>query len=197
MSQEELTRFGRRLREARVARGMTQAELAGPKFSHAYISVLEAGRREPSRSALQYLAERLGVSVEELSGEKGARWSLELAADLRNTGLHEEGRNLLEKTLENLERDKELHPRVLLALHRELALIDADHRPESARSHLLRVLELASDDDSLIAQRGEASARLAELLLQEGDRDQALEHYRTSSTMLLELVSRSPALSAR
>ena len=50
LTQEELTRIGRRLRELRLATGMTQAELAGTRFSHAYVSVLEAGnasRLEP------------------------------------------------------------------------------------------------------------------------------------------------------
>lgn len=194
MSQEELARLGRRLRELRIAAGLTQAELAGSRFSHAYVSVLEAGRREPSRTAVDYFAQRLGVPSEELWGEKGASWAIELADDLRAEGLHDESRALLEKTLGNLERDRELHPRVLVALHRELAAIELDERPESARIHLLKALQLAQDDDSLIAERGEINAHLAELLLREGDRDQALEHYKTSSNLLLEFVNRSAAL---
>lgn len=45
---------------------MTQGELASSKYSAAYISSLEAGRRRPSAKALAHLAESLGVTSEEL-----------------------------------------------------------------------------------------------------------------------------------
>ena len=41
--------LGRRMRRLRLARGMTQKELADPKYSYAYVSTIEAGRRTPSR----------------------------------------------------------------------------------------------------------------------------------------------------
>ncbi|MDQ3982501.1 MAG: helix-turn-helix domain-containing protein [Actinomycetota bacterium] len=194
MSQEELKRVGRRLRELRRAAGLTQAELAGRRFSHAYVSVLEAGRREPSRAAVDYFAQRLGVSVEELWSEKGASWALQMAEDLREGGLHAEGRTLLEKTLANLERDRELHPRVLVVLHRELARIDLSEDPASAAAHLQKCIELAGDDDSMLAERAEAHAGLAELLLREGNVDEAVDRYQKSTSLLLELVGRRPSL---
>lgn len=192
MSEEELARVGRRLRELRLHAGMTQAELAGRRFSHAYVSVLEAGRREPSRAAIDYFAQRLGVAVEELWSEKGASWALEMAEDLRAGGQHAEGRALLEKTLGNLERDRELHPRVLVVLHRELARVDIADDPASAAVHLEKCLELAGDDDSMLAERAEAHAGLGELLVREGKTADALQRYRTATSLLLELVGRSP-----
>ncbi len=194
MSQEELVRVGRRLRELRLAAGMTQAELAGRRFSHAYVSVLEAGRREPSRAAVDYFAQRLGVAVEELWSEKGASWALQMAEDLRSEGLHTESRELLAKTLGNLERDRELHPRVLVVLHRELARIDIADDPQSAAEHLQRCLELAGDDDSMLAERAEAHAGLGELLARDGKTVAALDEYRKASSLLLELVGRRPSL---
>lgn len=194
MSQEELTRVGRRLRELRLAAGMTQAELAGHRFSHAYVSVLEAGRREPSRAAIDYFAQRLGVAVEELWSEKGASWALQMADDLRSEGLHAEGRELLAKTLGNLERDRELHPRVLVVLHREMARIEADADPASAAEHLQRCLELAGDDDTLLAERADAHAGLGELALRDANESEALEQYRRATSLLLELVARRPSL---
>ncbi|MDQ3952749.1 MAG: helix-turn-helix domain-containing protein [Actinomycetota bacterium] len=190
MSQEELIRVGRRLRELRLAAGLTQAELAGRRFSHAYVSVLEAGRREPSRAAVDYFAQRLGVAVEELWSEKGASWALKMAEDLRADGLHEQSRELLARTLGNLERDRELHPRVLVVLHRELARVDMATDPASATTHLQRCLELAGDDDSMLAERAEAHAGLGALLLQEGKRDEAVAEYQRATSLLLELVGR-------
>jgi transcriptional regulator with XRE-family HTH domain len=58
--------IGQRLRRLRLARGLSQRELAGPGVSYAYISRIEAGARRPSVKALRMLAPKLGVSVEYL-----------------------------------------------------------------------------------------------------------------------------------
>lgn len=55
--------LGQRLRAARLARGMTQGELAAPDYSIGYISRIESGTRQPSDSVLSALASRLQVSV--------------------------------------------------------------------------------------------------------------------------------------
>ncbi|MET7829276.1 MULTISPECIES: helix-turn-helix domain-containing protein [Streptomyces] len=55
--------FGRRLRQLRQQRGMTQAELSGPGLSTAYISRLESGDRPPTERAAEHLAQSLDVSV--------------------------------------------------------------------------------------------------------------------------------------
>lgn len=51
---------GRRVRAAREARGLSQAEVGQP-FSRAFISLVEAGRTVPSLPALMHIAERLGI----------------------------------------------------------------------------------------------------------------------------------------
>lgn len=58
--------IGTRLRRLRIARGLTQKELAAPKYTHAYVSTIEAGRRRPSKEALEHFAAKLGLEVEEL-----------------------------------------------------------------------------------------------------------------------------------
>ena len=194
MSEGELLRVGRRLRELRLRAGLTQAELAGRHFSHAYVSVLEAGRREPSKAAVEYFAQRLGVAVEEIWGEKGASWAIQMALDLRADGLHDESRDLLERTLTNLERDRELDPRVLVVLHRELARIDQDRDAERAKAHLARALELAGEREALMAERAELLVMLADLLDAEGLADEARRHLRTGAHLLLELLERRAEL---
>ncbi len=57
---------GVRVRELRTARGMTQAQLAGPDFSKGFISLLETGRTRVSLRAAHILAARLGVEVTDL-----------------------------------------------------------------------------------------------------------------------------------
>jgi transcriptional regulator with XRE-family HTH domain len=59
--------IGARLHQIRTSRGMTQAQLASPHYTHAYVSSIESGRRTPSARAIEHFAERLGVDPEELT----------------------------------------------------------------------------------------------------------------------------------
>ncbi|MFJ3957476.1 helix-turn-helix domain-containing protein [Arthrobacter sp. NPDC090010] len=58
--------FGARLREERLARGLTQEQLSGPVCSSSHVSMLERGAREPGPLVLDALAEALGLPREEL-----------------------------------------------------------------------------------------------------------------------------------
>lgn len=55
--------FGRRLREARLALGLTQDELGRPDFTKGFISLLENDRAKPSVASLERIAARLGRPV--------------------------------------------------------------------------------------------------------------------------------------
>ena len=50
----------------RTERGLTQKELADPVYTHAYVSTIEAGRRQPSPAALEHFAKKLGIEPNEL-----------------------------------------------------------------------------------------------------------------------------------
>jgi tetratricopeptide (TPR) repeat protein len=56
-------RLGERLRQLRVAAGMTQTDLAGDRFSKEYVSQIERGKTRPTRETIQWLADRLGVDA--------------------------------------------------------------------------------------------------------------------------------------
>jgi transcriptional regulator with XRE-family HTH domain len=75
--------IGTRLHRIRTARGMTQAELASPHYTHAYVSAIEAGRRKPSITAIEHFAERLGVDPEELSTGRTADREAQLRSRLQ------------------------------------------------------------------------------------------------------------------
>src|SRR5256714_9978080 len=53
--------LGDRLRQLRVAAGLTQTDLAGDRFSKEYVSQIERGKTRPTRETIGWLAERLGV----------------------------------------------------------------------------------------------------------------------------------------
>src|SRR3954447_18370342 len=54
-------RLGERLRQLRVAAGLTQTDLAGERFSKEYISQIERGKTRPTTETIEWLALRLGV----------------------------------------------------------------------------------------------------------------------------------------
>ena len=56
-------RLGERLRQLRVAAGMTQSELADDRFSKEYVSQIERGKTRPTRETIEWLAGRLGVDA--------------------------------------------------------------------------------------------------------------------------------------
>lgn len=53
--------FGRRLKELRAQRGLSQAALAGEELSTGYLSRLESGARPPTERVVAYLANKLDV----------------------------------------------------------------------------------------------------------------------------------------
>jgi tetratricopeptide (TPR) repeat protein len=61
-------RLGERLRQLRIAAGMTQTELAAGRFSKEYMSQIERGKTRPTGETVRWLAERLGVDSSLLSG---------------------------------------------------------------------------------------------------------------------------------
>src|ERR671930_352341 len=54
-------RLGDRLRQLRVAAGMTLTDLAGERFSKEYVSQIERGKTRPTRETIEWLAQKLGV----------------------------------------------------------------------------------------------------------------------------------------
>ncbi len=62
-SAAEGVRLGERLRQLRVASGLTQSELAGQRFSKEYVSQIERGKTRPTRETIDWLADRLGVDA--------------------------------------------------------------------------------------------------------------------------------------
>src|SRR5438874_5782428 len=59
---------GARIRSLRTAKGLTQAQLAEPNYTKAYISMLESGRTRASMKALEHIAGVLGVKPSDLLG---------------------------------------------------------------------------------------------------------------------------------
>src|SRR4051794_39488166 len=59
--------LGDRVRQLRIAQGLTQTELAGDRFSKEYVSQIERGKTRPTGETVAWLAERLAVDAGFLS----------------------------------------------------------------------------------------------------------------------------------
>jgi tetratricopeptide (TPR) repeat protein len=91
--QPRTPRLGERLRQLRVAAGLTQTGLAGDRFSKEYISQIERGKTRPTTETVEWLALRLGVDpgylASGVSTDDRARAEASLARGEALLGQHE------------------------------------------------------------------------------------------------------------
>ena len=128
------------MRRLRLARGLSQRQLASHGVSSAYISRIESGQRTPSVRAIRLLARRLGATPEYLESgmDIAPVEALELRlsdAELRlRLGDHSlEARHALQAVLKEAQRagDAEIATRAQIALG--LSSLAAGNQRESAR----------------------------------------------------------------
>jgi len=97
---------GARIRSLRTAKGLTQAQLAEPLYTKAYISMLESGRTRASMKALEHIAGVLGVKPSDLLGGSPAattpQYELIEARSLVEQGKPAEALKILEHLEEGL-----------------------------------------------------------------------------------------------
>src|ERR1043165_1420657 len=112
--------LGTRLRQLRVAAGLTQSDLAGERFSKEYVSQIERGKTRPTPQTLAWIAERLGVDSSYL--ETGQTWDeyAEVEAAVTRAEAAVEGERFAEvlEALEGIKHSpeaRELEFRALLA----------------------------------------------------------------------------------
>jgi tetratricopeptide (TPR) repeat protein len=143
--------LGTRMRRLRLARGMTQKELADPKYSYAYVSTIEAGRRTPSREAIEHFASRLGITPDELLTGRPADLAPQLELLLMggrvasSAGRSEEA----DQAFNAIAKDAKRYGLAHLQARAEEGLGLQDERrarPDAALVHYERAEELLADD---------------------------------------------------
>lgn len=91
--------LGERIRQLRLSRGLSQTELGDGKYSGSYISHIESGRRRPGGDVLAFLADQLGLPVNELDPSDQEAADAEVAALLASA----------RRLLTNLQADSAVH----------------------------------------------------------------------------------------
>lgn len=70
--------LGERIKELRKEQGLTLVNLAGSKITKGMLSLIENNKSNPSIDTLEYLAEKLGVTVSYLTQEGDSEWTKEV-----------------------------------------------------------------------------------------------------------------------
>ena len=159
------------MRRLRIARGLTQTELANGRFTKEYMSQIERGRVRPTAETLDWLAERLGVErayletgVSSEESERAASLVLRAEAAIASSQF-DEALPCLDGLAESIAgRHPELELRALLAestarthggeLDVVLALLEDARSGRRARLHRSRSREGALPPRALPLQDG-------------------------------------------
>ncbi|MGH2809158.1 MAG: helix-turn-helix domain-containing protein [Actinomycetota bacterium] len=139
--------LGERIRRLREQKGLTQAQLAQPRFTGAYISQIEAGKRRPSPAALRHLGKKLAVDQDELITGRphNYRATLELSLSSATEELFKGEFATADKQLnEVLDEARSLDLMRIQARAEEMLGISAERQGNSdiALDHFERALEL-------------------------------------------------------
>jgi len=164
--------IGTRMRRLRVARGMTQRELASPKYTHAYVSTIESGRRTPSREALEHFAGRLGVDVDELLTGKPADLEARLEGRLMEARIDLSAGRLegADEALRSIAKESKRFRITRLEARAEDArglLLERRGKPEEALEHYQRAEEIVMSGP--VSARADAVAGKARCFQALGD----------------------------
>jgi tetratricopeptide (TPR) repeat protein len=141
---------GTRLRKLRLQRGLTQKELADPRYTHAYVSTIEAGRRQPSPTALEHFASKLSVDVEELRTgrppdlEAKLRLKLQGARRDISAGEFDQAASALTQVLRDSKRYK--------MTHLEAKAIEYFALTEERRGNMQKAFELYQDVEQILIE---------------------------------------------
>lgn len=210
MRETPTVRLGQRLRRARLARNLTQGEVAKNQFSVSYVSAVERGQIRPSLGALEKLAERLQVPVTDLLGDTDLESRLIAPSETREAGYDrfrddidtrvreaqvlgfrgetEDAINILQRVA-----NQSLSSRESAMVHWQLArAFAAAGRAEEARREAAVALPFAERlNDRMLVER--IRAQLADAYAQMGNNALALDTYRACLRAIDDISTTDPA----
>src|SRR5688500_12232641 len=136
-------RIGGRIREARHRAGLTQQQLAGDRYTKAYVSALQRGRARPPMVALNRIAERLNLPASHFIDEAHPAWTrLEVDMQLAS-GEWQAAADGYQALLEDA-TDEASRADLLRGMAEALARLDRGKETVAAASEAARPYALAS-----------------------------------------------------
>ncbi|MCW2786543.1 MAG: hypothetical protein JWP74_3060 [Marmoricola sp.] len=168
--------LGQRMRNARIAAGMTQSQVAGDDASTAYVSRIEDGQRRPEAHLLERLAVRMGTTLEELllgvtsSRQTELRVEIEYAEIALVSGTPQDALARIESTLVAIGDDP------LPRLRRDAQLVRARALEATGRNtSAITLLEEIVEDPLADARWLSALTSLSRCYRESGDLTRAIE----------------------
>jgi transcriptional regulator with XRE-family HTH domain len=149
--------IGARIRQARLEARLTQQQLAGDRYTKAYISALENGGSKPSMAALNYLATRLDVPATVLLAGETDHWSRLEGDILLASGRWQEALDIYDRQLVEAPRGG-AHAELLRGRAEALARLDRGPEAAAAGSEAAEIFDrLGREADAALARYWVAS----------------------------------------
>ena len=151
---------GKRIKEARISKKMTQSEVVGDFITRNMLSQIESGTATPSVKTLEYLAETLDIPISELMPSTGS----ELYEDIRGEA---RGENVpLEKLISAKElfsagRYREAYAEI--GSEQDAGGLSDEFYAVKAKCLYMLARELAEEDTVKAVEYAKESAALSEL----------------------------------
>lgn len=171
--------FGRRLREMRKERGLSQAAVAGDNMSTGYLSRLESGARQPTARAVAYLAERLQVDPAEFDEPSVGSVAEALALATSSDG----GDEALQKLAAALEQSPAVDPTLRWQVLWLLAGAEAVRGARTEEARLREELVRTAEELMIPELQCRARAQFARCLRSLGEIPRALEAAQEASRL--------------
>src|SRR6266480_3433285 len=175
--------LGTRLRQLRVAAGLTQSDLASDRFSKEYVSQIERGKTRPTPQTLGWIAERLGVDVSYL--ETGQTWDeyAEVEASVMRAEAAVEGQRFDEAlgALDGVTHSPE-------ARELEFRALLAESWVRMSQGELRPALDLLTRARDLSEQEGFSDVERADVLYRMGVCRYKLTSINTAHTLLADRI---------
>jgi tetratricopeptide (TPR) repeat protein len=149
---ELAVRIGQRIRDARHRASLTQQQLAGDRYTKAYVSALETGIARPSMVALRYLSERLGLPASHFIDETNPTWT-RLEVDMRlAAGEWQAAADGYQALLDDAPEES-MRPELLRGLAEALARMDRGREAIASASEAARLYsEAGREGDAALAR---------------------------------------------
>ena len=151
---------GKRIKEARISKKMTQSEVVGDFITRNMLSQIESGTATPSVKTLEYLAETLDIPISELMPSTGSELYEDIRGEARGENVPLE-KLILAKELYSAGRYREAAAEI--SSEQEWGGLSDEFYAVKARCLYMLAKEIAEEDTVKAVEYAKESAALSEL----------------------------------
>ena len=151
---------GKRIKEARISKKMTQSEVVGDFITRNMLSQIESGTATPSVKTLEYLAETLDIPISELMPSTGSELYEDIRGEVRGETVPLE-KLMLAKEFFSAGRYREAYAEI--GSEQDAGGLSDEFYAVKAKCLYMLARELAEEDTVKAVEYAKESAALSEL----------------------------------